>query len=195
LAEDHACLRDVGATRQEAEADVAALCSEVGQLKKAADAAERLAEEAQKQLAAEVEQLKASSEEVKAKETEQERAIVALKAWTGALDSRVFSSLPPLFDEVREKRLVLLWRGSRDGFGVEDFHGRCDGHANTLMLVLDTCGNVFGGFTPLEWESRKWHREGTRTTASNAMAASTRGSIVHAEKPTQHCGEEICIES
>jgi hypothetical protein len=39
---------------QEVKADVAALRSEVGQLRKAADAAERLAQEAQKQLAAEV---------------------------------------------------------------------------------------------------------------------------------------------
>jgi hypothetical protein len=26
--------------------------------------------------------------------------------------------------------------------------------ANTLTLILDTGGNVFGGFTPLAWESR-----------------------------------------
>jgi hypothetical protein len=68
---------------------------------KAADAAERLAEEAQKQLVAEFEPLKASSEEVKTKETEQERAIAALKASTGALDSRIVSSFPPLFNEFR----------------------------------------------------------------------------------------------
>jgi hypothetical protein len=71
----------------------------------------------------------------------------------GQLDSRIVPSLPPLFDEFRGKRVVLLWRGSRDGFGARDFHGRCDGHANTLTLILDTGGNIFGGFTPLQWES------------------------------------------
>jgi hypothetical protein len=69
------------------------------------------------------------------------------------LDSLIVSSFPPLFDEFRGKRFVLLWRGSSDGFGAEDFHGRCDGHANTLTLVLDTDGNVFGGYMPLQWES------------------------------------------
>jgi hypothetical protein len=44
---------------------------------------------------------------------------------------------------------VLQWRGSRDGFGAIDVHKRCDGRANTLTLILDTGGNVFGGFTPL----------------------------------------------
>jgi hypothetical protein len=51
------------------------------------------------------------------------------------------------------KRFNLLWRGSRDSFTSEEFHRRCDGHANTLTLILDTDGNVFGGFTPVEWES------------------------------------------
>jgi uncharacterized coiled-coil protein SlyX len=70
-----------------------------------------------------------------------------------ALDSRVVSDFPPLFGEFRAKRFVLLWRGSRDRFGASDFHGRCDGRANTLTLILDTNGNIFGGFTPLAWES------------------------------------------
>jgi hypothetical protein len=56
--------------------------------------------------------------------------------------------------EFRGKRFTLLWRGSRDGFLAKDFHSRCDGHANTLTFIEDTEGNIFGGFTPVEWESR-----------------------------------------
>jgi hypothetical protein len=65
-----------------------------------------------------------------------------------------FSDFPEVFSEFDGKRFSLLWRGSRDGFGGADFHSRCDGHANTLTLILDTKGNIFGGFTPVEWESR-----------------------------------------
>jgi uncharacterized coiled-coil protein SlyX len=107
----------------------------------------------QKQLAAEVEQLKASSQEVKAKQNGQKRVIAALKDWTKFSDSLVDSSFPQLFDHIRGKRFVLLWQGSRYGFGVRDFHGRCDGHANTLQLILDTGGNVFVEFTLIQWES------------------------------------------
>jgi hypothetical protein len=46
-------------------------------------------------------------------------------------------------------------RGSRDGFGAGDFHCRCDGHAPTLALIEDTAGNIFGGFTPVGWESSR----------------------------------------
>jgi hypothetical protein len=27
-------------------------------------------------------------------------------------------------------------------------------------VILDTKGNIFGGFTPVEWESRKWNGNG-----------------------------------
>jgi hypothetical protein len=67
-----------------------------------------------------------------------------------------------------------------------DFHGRCDGHANTLTLILDTGGNVFGGFAPLQWESPpkgKWKCDN-----------SLKSFLFHAEKSTEHLGEEICIE-
>jgi hypothetical protein len=69
------------------------------------------------------------------------------------LDSIIISDFPEIFAEFHTKQFLLLWRGGRDGFGARDFHGRCDGHANTLTLIEDTNGNIFGGFTPLEWES------------------------------------------
>jgi hypothetical protein len=73
------------------------------------------------------------------------------------LGSTIISMNPELFQELGWKRFSLLWRGSRDGFSAKDFHSRCDGHANTLTLILDTKGDIFGGFTPIEWESRVWN--------------------------------------
>jgi uncharacterized coiled-coil protein SlyX len=72
-------------------------------------------------------------------------------------DSRIISDFPEIFAEFRWNQFSLLWRGSSDGFGAKEFHGRCDGHANTLTVILDTEGNIFGGFTPVEWESGEWH--------------------------------------
>jgi hypothetical protein len=71
----------------------------------------------------------------------------------GWMDSLIVSEFPPLFEEFRAKRFNLLWRGSRDGFTAQEFHRHCDGRANTLTLISDTDGSIFGGFTPLEWES------------------------------------------
>jgi hypothetical protein len=69
-------------------------------------------------------------------------------------ESAAFWDFPVIFENFKKHQFTLLWRGSRDGFGVRAFHERCDGHANTLTLILDTDGNIFGGFTPVEWESR-----------------------------------------
>jgi hypothetical protein len=80
-----------------------------------------------------------------------------LSTWTGAMDSLIVWAVPEIFAEFSRKRFSLLWRGSRDGFGCSVFHGRCDGHAPTLTVILDTKGNVFGGFTPVKWESREWN--------------------------------------
>jgi hypothetical protein len=99
------------------------------------------------------------------------RPPVALPAPAG-FPSLIVSQFPALFAEFRGKRFTLLWRGSRDGFGARDFHGRCDGHANTLTFIEDTAGNIFGGFTPVEWESREYDQKATKALGrSNCLKA------------------------
>jgi hypothetical protein len=88
-----------------------------------------------------------------------------------ALPEKFEYLFPKLFDEFREKRFGLLWRGSRDGFCSDEFHRRCNGHQKTLTVILDTHENIFGGFTPLTWES------------------STKGKL----KAAQLSGAEICV--
>jgi hypothetical protein len=81
-------------------------------------------------------------------------ALLDLKRWMAPrLDSLIVKDFPPLFDDLGARHFNLLWRGSRDSFSADEFHHRCDGHANTLTLIADTGGNIFGGFTPVEWES------------------------------------------
>jgi hypothetical protein len=68
----------------------------------------------------------------------------------GRLDSQIVTNFPSFFDEFKLKSFNLLWRGGRDGFGVKDFHSRCDNHMNTLMIIQDTEYQIFGGFTPVK---------------------------------------------
>jgi hypothetical protein len=63
-----------------------------------------------------------------------------------------------LFTDVARNSTIMsfcriLWRGSTNGFRAVDFDQQCDGHENTLTLIRDSKGNVFGGFTPIAWES------------------------------------------
>jgi hypothetical protein len=48
----------------------------------------------------------------------------------------------------------LLYRGTRDGFGSDDFHTKCNGRANTLtILKAKQSSYIFGGFTTVMWDS------------------------------------------
>jgi hypothetical protein len=69
------------------------------------------------------------------------------------LESTIISVFPEIFSDFRTSKFHLLYRGSRDGFGGKEFHRRCDGHKNTLSIILTTQGFIFGGYTPVEWES------------------------------------------
>jgi hypothetical protein len=117
-----------------------------------------VAESAQKDSALALERLSRGEADVALLAAEREAVgqlladVTSLKNWTGWLDSRIVTEFPPLFEEFRTKRFNLLWRGSRDGFTAQKSHLRCDGCANTLTLISDTKGNVFGGFTPVKWE-------------------------------------------
>jgi hypothetical protein len=61
------------------------------------------------------------------------------------------------FDLDTEVTLSLLYRGSRDGFGVSDFHAKCDDKGATVTIVKSTEGCIFGGYSDKSWESNsKW---------------------------------------
>jgi hypothetical protein len=74
------------------------------------------------------------------------------------LSSLIVANIPALSEAFCMKCLNLLWRGNRDGFGDAEFHRHCDVHGNTLTLIRDTKGNIFGGFTPVKRDSSGGHK-------------------------------------
>ena len=55
--------------------------------------------------------------------------------------------------DLNGRKWSLLYQGSRDGFRASDFHSHCDGKPNTLIIVKSENGNIFGGFTNIQWKS------------------------------------------
>ena len=47
----------------------------------------------------------------------------------------------------------LLFRKSKDGSNASDFHKYCDKKGPTLTLIHTNKGKIFGGYTPINWES------------------------------------------
>ena len=61
-------------------------------------------------------------------------------------------------------QLQLLYRASRDGFGADDFHGKCDNKGATVTVITSREGYVFGGYADQSWTSA-----GTEVASSSAF--------------------------
>ena len=51
-----------------------------------------------------------------------------------------------------EKRIVLLYKATRDGFSAQDFHKKCNNQGETWTIVEEDKGNVFGGYASVSWK-------------------------------------------
>ena len=58
-----------------------------------------------------------------------------------------------LFEWCGTNEFELLYRGTKDGFGANDFHRACDNKGKTLVLIKNTNGHIFGGFATIPWAS------------------------------------------
>lgn len=58
-----------------------------------------------------------------------------------------------IMDQNQVQIAALLYRGSRDGWGADDFHLRCDKKGATITLFKLKEGPCIGGFTRAQWIS------------------------------------------
>jgi hypothetical protein len=53
---------------------------------------------------------------------------------------------------VKGKIWKLIYKASKDGFAVNDFHKCCDAKGGTVTVIKSTNGNIFGGYCPKPWD-------------------------------------------
>lgn len=70
-----------------------------------------------------------------------------------------------------DKILRPCYRATRDGWRGYDFHNHCNFISNTLSIVKDTQGWIFGGFVETWWDNR-----GTYASSQNAFLFSYHNS-------------------
>ncbi len=61
--------------------------------------------------------------------------------------------------DISPVRFELLYRGSTDGMTAKHFHSKCDNQGATVVVVLSSSGQLFGGYTSSPWagsESYAW---------------------------------------
>jgi hypothetical protein len=77
---------------------------------------------------------------------------------TNQFKSQILKDVKQSFELIRlcefspNDKWSLLYRATRDGFGSDDFHSKCDDHANTLTIFKAKQSKfIFGGFTNVNW--------------------------------------------
>jgi hypothetical protein len=94
----------------------------------------------------------------------------------GELENGFYSSkimneheVTKLVEFVETFQSKLIYRATRDGFQAEKFHLKCDDINNTVTIVMNDLGYVFGGYASVNWNSRFYKVED-----SNAFIFSLR---------------------
>ena len=67
-------------------------------------------------------------------------------------DFFLFSKLKEMYQYNRFIRLILIYRGSRDGDTAKNFHTKCDLIGPNITLIRTKKGYIFGGFTIKSWK-------------------------------------------
>ena len=57
----------------------------------------------------------------------------------------------------------LLYRGTKDGWGCDEFHSKCDSKGPTLILFKTNSKRVCGGFTEAKWDRSGDYKEDARS--------------------------------
>ena len=61
--------------------------------------------------------------------------------------------LKKLYEWCKYKEMKLTFRGNRDGMTGNDFHKKCDNKGETITLIKNEKGNIFGGYASIPWTS------------------------------------------
>ncbi len=54
-----------------------------------------------------------------------------------------------------DTKYTLIYQATKHGFLISDFHSKCDGILNTLMIIKTSDSYVFGGFTTQDWSNNE----------------------------------------
>jgi hypothetical protein len=92
--------------------------------------------------------------------------VVAPERRIALLDNRsvLISEVPEVLETLSSRKWILLYRGSVHGFRSLNFHEHCDGKSCTLTIIQShgedgLKDRIFGGFTPLTWDSSAAYKE------------------------------------
>ena len=61
--------------------------------------------------------------------------------------------LGKIYEWIGNKRMKLIFRGTRDGMTNTSFHNKCDNKGKTITLIRNVKGYICGGYASIPWTS------------------------------------------
>ena len=90
------------------------------------------------------------------------------------------------------KKMKLLFRGTRDGMNAQSFHNKCDKNGETITLIQNDKGNIFGGYASIPWTEGP--SSGSYYSAPDSFIFTLTN--IHNTEPTKfknkNDGHEVC---
>ncbi|KAL9651468.1 hypothetical protein ABK040_001415 [Willaertia magna] len=86
-------------------------------------------------------------------------------------------------DEDKNQYWNLIYQGSRDGFGAQDFHNLCDEKSPTITIIKSTSDHIFGGYTTSAWNENNGHNLSGYYSSPNAFLFSLNNPTKQDAKP------------
>jgi len=98
---------------------------------------------------------------------------------------------------LQNKKWTLLLRASRDGYTAQVFHNKCNNKAPTIVIVHSNNNHVFGGFTPISWDSNSSYKAEDTKASFLFLLRSQRGDQPNkfSLKSTSNASHIYCHQS
>ena len=91
---------------------------------------------------------------------ESKSEIFKIKTLYDKMDSNILNEskreneyINKLYEWTGCKRMELIYRGTRDGMTSSAFHNKCDNKGESITLIKNEKGNIFGGYASISWTS------------------------------------------
>lgn len=88
------------------------------------------------------------------------------------------------FFKAKITKANLLYRASQHDFSAHKFHELCDGHTNTLTIIITEHDKIIGGYTPLPWKtgSGEWYPDEEQKSFIFNLSSGEKYSLMNKEK-------------
>ena len=128
-----------------------------------------------------------NKKELIAKDFSVENSISSVEIDTGASFFPILMG-HEVFKSLNIKKAVLLYRGSENDFSSAVFHSKCDNKGPTITIVKSEKGNIFGGYSPVMWESsNSWGEDIHKDSFLFSITRSSKHIILNPKFAIDNC--------